>query len=150
MKKFKNFVLVSVILVIALIFTGCSFFSRKPKEDPAIEQTAIEYVTNISKGSWDNVLAKSTGDQLAIYMQLVPILQEAKQTSDLKIIEVVDKEVFNKLAFVTVHFVRTVNLPDYGSVMDDKQVLLYMKKIDGEWKVFRLDVVNDLKTKLDG
>jgi len=147
MKNFKRFMFLCII-VTAVILSGCS---SKVSSDTSIDKAAISYVTNIANNKWDEVLKTSTGDQLAVYTQLVPILKNTKQTSELKVADVVDKAISDngKLAFVTVHYVRTVNLPDYGSVMDDKQVLLSMKKLDGEWKVFRMDVVTDLKTTLD-
>lgn len=152
MLKKKALLLTVVFLVLAVVVTGCSrSVTGQNQAKDGIDQAAISYVTDIANSKWDEVLKKSTGDQLAIYMQLVPLLKNVKQTSELKLAEVIDKAVSDngKLAFVTVHYVRTVNLPDYGSVMDDKQVLLSMRQIDGEWKVFRMDVVNDLKTSLN-
>lgn len=151
MPKYKKILILSALMVLVMVIAGCSWSFFGGSETTDIDEAAIAYVTDIANNKWDAVLKRSTGDQLAIYTQLVPILEKSKQTSELKIAEVVDKAVSDNknLAFVTVHYVRTVNLPNYGSVMDDKQVLLSMKKIDGEWKVFRMDVVTDLKTMLD-
>lgn len=156
---------VCLVLLLSILLTtfasGCSMIDKVLKKDAitdigktgnvaelGAEEAAVEYVKNIANGEWDKVLQGSTGDQLAIYMQLVPVLENAEQTSELRTVDVVDKKVNKNLAFITVHFVKTVNLPDYGSVIDDKQVLLSMKKIDNQWKVFNMNIVNDLKTKI--
>lgn len=148
MKRLSGILLIMVLSISLL--SGCGV-AGKGKVDTSADAPAINYVTSIANSKWDEVIKNSTGDQLAIYTQLVPALKNVKQTNDLKRVEIVDRAISNdkKLAFVTVHFVRNVNLPDYGSVLDDKQVLLSMKKIDSQWKVFKMDVVSDLKSTLN-
>lgn len=150
-KRFqKALMLLAAISMFMGLLSGCSFPGSGGKGAAELEQAAVSYATNIANSEWDDVIKASSGDQLAVYMQLVPVLEAMKQTTEVRRVEVVDTSIgSNKnLAFVTVHVVKTVSIPDYGSVLDDKQVLLSMKQLDGQWKVFKMDVVNDIKTAL--
>lgn len=137
-----------VVLLLVTVLSGCKSVS---KIDTSIDEPAIKYVTNLASSQWDEVLQQSTGDQLAIYTQLLPVLKNVQQTSEIKKVEVTERAISSdkNTAFLTIHLVRTLTLPEYGSSLDDRQLLLSMKKIDGHWKVFKMDIVSDLKTRLN-
>lgn len=135
----------TVILVLVLAIgamSGCG------KNDSAIKDAATRYMTAWSNQNWEEVLKLSTGDQLAINIQLIPSIKNAKQTFDVKRLEVTDVTTSRdgKIAFASVHLIRAINLPDYGSVMDERTVLLSMVKLNNEWLVFRLDNVYEPKS----
>lgn len=134
--KYKKTISLLLIILLSMSLMGC----RKGNE--YVEQ-AKNYVSNVANGKWEQVLEMSTGDQLAIYMQMVPTLRNIKQTSSLKRLDVVESFSRKNTAFVTIHYVRSVEIPGYGSMMDDKQVMVSMRKVDGQWKVFKLDIVLD-------
>lgn len=144
MKKLLS--LVMVLCLASLVFVGCG-----KKEASEIENFAIQYVSDVTLGNWEEVMSASTGDQLAIYTQLAPMLENLKQDSNIQKVEVIDQSINKKhtLAFITVYRLANINIDGYGSVLDEKQVLLSLKNIDGVWKVFRYDIVSDINKKID-
>ena len=42
-----------------------------------------------------------------------------------------------------VHLVKTTDILDYGTVIDEKTLLYKLKKIDGEWKVYQFNIIID-------
>lgn len=142
MKHMKK--LGALFLALTMIFLGGCGEKEGGELQSALEQAAISYGTAIAKQNWDEVLKGSTGDQLSTYLLLVPTFELVEQESELKKIEVMDSVLLeNGTGFVTIRLVRSMTLPDYGSVTDDRQILLSMKRIDHSWKVFRMDVVSE-------
>lgn len=141
MKATRMLMVVMASILVLAALTGCKGKGDGDASGP--KAAAVAYATAIANHQWDDVIKKSTGDQLSAYLQLVPTFKLVDQQSQLKKVEVIDEDVLkNNTAFVTVRMVRNLTIPDYGSTLDDRQLLLSMKKLDGEWKVFRMDVVS--------
>lgn len=136
----------SILIILTLLFSlvGCS----EKTDTSGAAEAAEAFIKNFNELKWDIVLKSTTGDQLAVFQQLIPVLKTSDQKPTLKKVEVIDVTASAKtnIAFVTVHYIRTLDIPEYGSVMDDRQVLLSMKKIDGEWKIFKIDTISELQS----
>lgn len=149
MKKNVRIIFIIVLVVILTItVAGCNkaeYDTYKALDETSeAGEVAIQYVKDIIEGEWDKVLENSTGEQLTIYEQLIPVLEKAKQENELKAIEIVDKTLDeeNDLIYIDIHFIRTAKFSN-GSITEEGSASLSMKKVDGRWKVFEMDVVTD-------
>lgn len=148
---YKKYIGISLLLIFtSLVFTGCGLFNRN--EDVASQPGAIakQYVTDILNHDWEAVISRSTGDQLSNLIELLPTLKTTGVSGNIRKVEVISEDVSEKgsLAFITVLSVRDVALAGYGSTISEQQTLLSMKKIDGQYFVYRLDGVS--RINIDG
>jgi len=137
-KSQKLFLLLAIVIMFSAL-TGCS--GNKKEVEEFIEQ----YVEDVVNGKWDQVLQKSTGDQLSIYTQLVPSFEQIGVNGKINLLKVKELEMNKKgtRAEAIVHLVKTTDILDYGTVIDEKTLLYKLKKIDGEWKVYQFNIIID-------
>lgn len=144
---YKKYIGIFLLLIATLSFiVGCGFLGRDEAPGPKPEETALQYVTDLLNHNWEGVIQRSTGDQLSNLVELLPTLETIKASGNIRKIEVINKDVSEKqsLAFVTVLAVRDVVLEGYGSTIDEQQILVSMKKLDGQYFVYRLDSVSGI------
>ena len=141
-----------VVLLIGVFLSGCQWIpfvgGDRAEDGTQLESFAVDYMTNVTEHRWDQVIQDSTGDQLSVFLQLMPVLERNRGDNSIRRIEIVDETVHDKLAYVTVHRVVEMNVDGYGSALDDKQVLLSIRQVDGEWKVFRMDTLHEASRDL--
>ena len=80
-KSQKLFLLLAIVIMFSAL-TGCS--GNKKEVEEFIEQ----YVEDVVNGKWDQVLQKSTGDQLSIYTQLVPSFEQIGVNGKINLLKV--------------------------------------------------------------
>lgn len=139
---FKKALYILLILSVIIAFSGCVI------DTTGAAETALDFIKAFNEQNWDQTIKYCTGDQLAIFQQILPILKESKQQTTLKKAEALDvtSSKNTAIAFVTIHYIRTIDSPEYGSVLDERNILLSMKKIDGVWKVFNINTISDVQT----
>jgi|GEM_PF-3851317 hypothetical protein len=133
----KRFAVIAMLaLLAAAVLSGCS-----SGEKEAVKAAARAYAENSMSGNWEEVMKASTGEQLSVLNMLVETLDAASFKSVVRLVEVLDTRVDGNYAEATVHIVRDVKVEDYGTMTDDRQVRYHFYKVNGEWKVYRVEVV---------
>ncbi|MFE8700974.1 hypothetical protein ACFYKX_10130 [Cytobacillus sp. FJAT-54145] len=127
-------VLLSALFVVGLL-SGCS------EDKSGVEKTALRYTEAIMTGDWETAAGESAGEQLGVMLLLSEQLAQTKFTADLRLNEVIETEVDGKKAHAIVHVVRDMSIQEFGSVTDDRQLMLDLYEVDGKWKVYRVDVL---------
>lgn len=132
----KKAILLGFVIILMLSVAGCS-----NDEKQIVEDAALSYTQNAMAGNWQEVMKGSTGEQLGILLLLSDQLKETKFKADIRLSEVIESNLDGKEASVIVHVVRDVTVADYGTIADDRQILLHLYNLNGEWKVYRMDVI---------
>jgi len=134
--------LVVLFMAVSLLVSGCS--GKNKELERQLQGIVEEYVQNLAAQQWDKVLPALSGDALASMEEMIPALQAVDYET--KIHELKTKVDFiNKdkdRATVEATYIMEQTVPDYGTTLDDMMVVFDLKKIQDQWKIYRISIVN--------
>lgn len=136
MKKLKFFLLPLLLLT---FLAGCGNNAEK-EEVSEVVKSYIDYTT---KGEWEKAIVASTGEQLSVLMLLSDQLELTQYDGTVRLANIVSVTADEEQAKAIVHVVRDLKVQDYGTLTDDRQIAYSLYNVDGEWKVYKVEVVLD-------
>ena len=128
--------------IVLLLLTGCG--DDKVLESQ-LKDTSIKYITAWAAKDFETVMTLATGEALTALQQLAPALKGADYSNKIEgmsaKLDHINKSKDN--AAVELTYTQEQTVPGYGTSVRKIDVMCNLKKINGEWKVYAVNLISE-------